>query len=145
MLCRDLLAFAPRLDPASRTLTEVQDRFASKEGRRRRLLACRLPARPTSTAGGHWWRRSGLRSARQRDTHDPPTRCCARLSQPDRQYPLYAKDEDEPQRRWPCDGARSRTGTLPPPQVLQRVLDERSLVGLRGHGSAVPGPAVDRT
>jgi len=79
MLCRDPLAFAPRLDPASRTLGEVQDRFASEEGRRRCLVACRLPAWPTSTAGGHWRRRSGLRSARPRDTHDPPTRCCARL------------------------------------------------------------------
>jgi len=63
MLCRDPLAFAPRLDPASCTLSEVQDRFASEEGSRRRLVACRLPARPTSTAGGHWSRRSGPRSA----------------------------------------------------------------------------------
>jgi len=56
MLCRDPLAFAPRLDPASCTLGEVQDRFASEEGRRRCLVACRLPAWPTwppaGTGGG---------------------------------------------------------------------------------------------
>jgi len=63
MLCRDLLAFARRFDPASRTLGKVQDRFASEEGRRRRLVACQSPAWPASTAGGHRWRRSGLHPA----------------------------------------------------------------------------------
>src|SRR3954451_14882350 len=91
MLYRDPLAFAPRLDPASRTLGEMQS--ASRPRRATAvcgcLVACRLPAWPTSTAGGHWWRRSGLRSARPRDTHDPPTRCCARLSQPDRHWVRY--------------------------------------------------------
>jgi len=48
MLCRDLLAFAPRLDPASRTLGGVQDRFASEEGRRHRLVAFRSPLSPTA-------------------------------------------------------------------------------------------------
>src|SRR3954447_26039727 len=52
--------------------SEAQDRFASEEGRRPCLVACQLSARPTSTAGGHWSRRSGSRSARPRDITTHP-------------------------------------------------------------------------
>ena len=65
MLCRDPLALAPRLDPASRPLAEARDRFASEEGppplprgvplaglarlnRRQALAAFRSPLGPTT-------------------------------------------------------------------------------------------------
>src|SRR5690242_21268969 len=41
--------------------------------------------------------------------------------------------------------ARSRFAASPPSDVVERVLDERPVLGLRGDGSTVPRPAVDRT
>lgn len=86
----------PRMRPSSFPVFTGLSRTSRPGSRARTTASARSTCRTTSMnscfgsiAAACQWLHSSRCWASPRNTHPPPTRCCAQLNQPDRHYPTY--------------------------------------------------------